>query len=331
MARDVANARRFSETTNAVVVGISTYGDSDLPDLPACSQEAKSVAEAFVSLRGCGIPKDQVRLLVDAEATRAEILAALSNAASKAMEDEILIFYFAGHGVDSDDGFVLRTGASDPDLQKGVSQNDLVAALSSATARGILVILDSCGGAKIAENASPYFHALIGKDFRLLISASRAGQSSWELEGKGSLLTTRLLRVLDGSEQLGQPGAIYFRDLFDYLYAGVVEDAARELGSGDAQTPIFAGSHADDPLLFLNRDITLAEVRVRVRRITPELHRRRVRVAMAVVVATVLATLAGYWAFLDSHQYFELRRDNIALVLQLHLLPNRDSYSSLRR
>jgi len=314
MVSAVGNARRFCETTNAVVVGVSSYEGSGLPDLPACAREASSLAQALVSLRGCGIPEAQVQLILDAQASRDVILATLSSAANATTSDDILIFYFAGHGEDEKDGFVLRTGPGDADPQKGVSQKDLIDVLSSAAARGVLVILDCCGGARIAENAPTYFHSLAGHDFRLLVSASRAGQSSWEVKGKGSLFTSRLLRVLRGDQQLGQAGAIYFGDLFDYLCAGVVEDAEREFGSRDAQTPIFAGSHADDPLLFLNRDVTLAKVRVLVRRITPELHRRRVRVAMGALLASCFAILIGYWAFLDSHQYLEVRGDSIALV-----------------
>ena len=314
MPRRSGDARRFSEGTHALVVGISSYASSGLKDLPACEPEAAAVAEALVSSQSCGIPSSQVRLLVGSVATSTAILEELCRCAEAAGAEDILLFYFAGHGISVAEGFALLTDAPGPVDARGISSELLVEALSRTEARGVLVILDCCGGAGLAEHAPAYFHGLAGHDFRLLVSASRAGQSSWELADHGSLFTRRLLRVLRGEERLGQHGAIYFRDMFDYLYTAVVGDAQRDLGSAAPQTPVFAGSHSDDPLLFINRDLTLSQVRVRMRRILPEELRRRVALAVGGVLGLVAISIGSYWAFLDSNEYLEVRGDNIALV-----------------
>jgi hypothetical protein len=314
VTRPAGDARRFSEGTHAVVVGVSSYARSGLKELPACEPEAAAVAAALVSSHACGVPPSQVHLLVGDGATPSAILEQLCGCAEAADADDILLFYFAGHGADIGQSFVLLTDAPGPADAPGLSREAIVDALARTKARGVLVILDCCGGASLAEHAPSYFHGLAGHDFRLLVSASRAGQSSWELADHGSLFTRRLLRVMRGEERLGHPGAVYFRDLFDYVYAGVVADAKREFGTAATQTPVFAGSLAGDPLLFINRDLTLAQVRVRMRRILPEDLRRRVALAVGGVLGVVVLSAGSYWAFLDSHKYLEILGDNIALV-----------------
>lgn len=309
-----ADARRFSETMHAVVVGVSSYAGSGLHDLPACAPEARQVAEALASAHACGVPAEQVHLIAEGVAHPQPIADKLATIAKGCRPEDILLFYFAGHGeADETEGFVLRT-APDATGSSRLSRDQIVNAIAATTARGVLIILDCCGGAGLAENAPGFLQSLGGHDFRLLLSASRVGQSSWELPDKGSLFTRRLLLALRGDAKVGGSGHIYFRDLVDYLQAGVAEDAEAQLGNRNAQTPIVAGSLAEDPLLFLHRDLTLAQVRVRTRRITSETLRRRVAMTAGSIAGLVLLTGLGYWAFLDSHQYLELRGDNLVLV-----------------
>ncbi|MER8733569.1 caspase family protein [Mesorhizobium sp. M1227] len=309
-----ADARRFSETMHAVVVGVSSYAGSGLHDLPACAPEARQVSEALSSGHACGVPAEQVHLVTEDEAGPTAIADKLATVANGCRQDDILLFYFAGHGeADETDGFILRT-APDAGGSSRLGRGQIVNAISATAARGVLIILDCCGGAGLAENAPSFLQSLGGHDFRLLLSASRVGQSSWELPDKGSLFTRRLLLALRGDARVGDSGQIYFRDLVDYLQAGVAEDAEAKLGHRDAQTPIVAGSLAEDPLLFLHRDLTLAQLRVRTRRITSETLRRRVAMTAGSIVGLVLLAGIGYWAFLDSHQYLQLRGDNLVLV-----------------
>lgn len=314
MVGETGNARRFSRSTRAIVVGIGGYKGSGLAELPECPREAAAIARALGSPNCCGIPEELIRLIPESEASADAILTAVDELARGATPDEILIVYFAGHGQNEGDGFLLRTGPRERDPKRGISREELAAKLSRTRARGVLVILDCCGGAGFAERAPEFFYGLADHDFRLLVSASRAGQSSWELEDRGSLFTRRLLRALNGEDAVGERGSIYFSDLFDYLHSGVVGDARALFGGEHAQTPVFAGSHAADPLLFLNRGLTLSQVRVRTARITRDVLRRRVAGALGGAIAAMLLLAVGYWAFVDSHQFLEVRGDNIVLV-----------------
>lgn len=309
----VSTATLFSETIHAVVVGIGAYAGSELEDLPACAPEAAELARALSASRMCGVPASQVHLIPDPQATRATILTTLSRVAAQARASNIVIFYFAGHGEASAQGFILRTGPRAADPERGLSREDVAGALKGTAARGVLVVLDCCGGAGFAENAPDFFN-LATHDFRLLVSASRAGESSWELPDRGSLFTQRLLRILRGEAVLDRTGSIFFNDLFDDLKTTVVEEAQRRLPAGQTQTPVFAGTHAGDPLLFLNRKLTPEQVRVRTVRITRQTLRRRVLATAACLVGGGGLGLLFYWAFLDSHHYLDLTGNRIVLV-----------------
>jgi WD40 repeat protein/HEAT repeat protein len=80
----------------AVVVGISAY-----PGNRALAFNAKEAHEVFDVLTDpayCGYAKENVRLLIDEQATRAAILDALSEMVSRAGRDSTVLFYFSGHG-----------------------------------------------------------------------------------------------------------------------------------------------------------------------------------------------------------------------------------------
>jgi hypothetical protein len=55
-----ANAVRFSHLTHAVVVGVTSYQDVGLRNLPACAPEARDLAAALTHSGGCAIPGQQV-------------------------------------------------------------------------------------------------------------------------------------------------------------------------------------------------------------------------------------------------------------------------------
>jgi len=77
--------------TRAVVVGVSVYASQ--PALPGAVRDAEDIQRA---LKTRGI--DDVQLLVNGEATRARLDAALRGAIAKSASGDILLLTFAGHG-----------------------------------------------------------------------------------------------------------------------------------------------------------------------------------------------------------------------------------------
>ena len=184
-----------AEVTRIVAIGVSAYQEPSLT-LEFGAANARALADALVLESGCAIPPSNVTLLCDRSASRETILQSLSAAASSCSPDGTLIIYFSGHGEESNAQFyLLPVDASSSNLQNtAISSNDLQVALFPCRARGILIILDCCKSAGFVENAQSFFTTLAGYDFRLLLSASRVGQPSFEFRELQGTLFTRSLR-----------------------------------------------------------------------------------------------------------------------------------------
>ncbi|UWQ84377.1 caspase family protein [Leisingera caerulea] len=307
-----AEASRFSHRTHALIIGISDYNLAEMAPLPACEHEAKKLVETLSDGSGCAVPDDQIASLLGSAATRNTILKQLEELVTRAQPSDSIFVYFAGHGLARGGSFVLCTNETgDP---AGVQASDLEQVLSDAVARGILVVVDCCGGAGLAENAPNVFYRLEDSDYRVFISASRASQSSWELPGdKASLFTPHLIDVLAGTEIVGKSGEIFFSELFDHLHTSVQASAEKLLGDRNAQEPVFSGSYGRDPLLFLHKDLSLSQIILRTERLTRADFQRRVRTLVGGITVLTALGVGGHWAWQDGQQFLRLDRDQLTL------------------
>jgi len=309
-------ANAFGDLTLAVIVGVSVYDDTRVRRLPACAPETRRLVTALTNPTGCRVPDNNVNAFVDDTATRDDVLAALKARSSAATPDQILIFYFAGHGEPMEKGFalLLRDTVLDDLARTALTSTDLDEVFSGCQARGVLMILDCCGGAALAENA-PGFTQRIGQhEFRILLSASRARQSSWETP-KGSLFTRHFLDVVEGKVQISkEPGEVYFNDLLTHLRLCVADEIDKSRGQLPPQEPVFNGGYVGDPLIFLHTDESLKQLRVRVQRYSQAYLQQRIRRTVGAALAAVALTLGGYWLLLDQHYYLEAGDKSIAVM-----------------
>jgi hypothetical protein len=82
----------------AVVVGVADY--NHMPKLKYTDNDAYEYSAFLKSVEGGGLPDQQVRVLVDEEATRNNILIALQTQFKKADANDMVIMYFSGHGLE---------------------------------------------------------------------------------------------------------------------------------------------------------------------------------------------------------------------------------------
>jgi hypothetical protein len=308
-------AGAFGDLTLATLVGVSIYSDASIRPLPACAPETERFGAALKNPTGCRIREQNIDVLINDKATREAVIASLERRAAMATADQILISYFAGHGELLERGFALLTydARSADYASSAVTSSDLDAIFASCAARGVLIILDCCGGAALAENA-PNFVQKVGRhDFRILLSASRANQSSWET-ADGSLFTRHLLGVVEGREQVSAvPGEVYFNDLLRHLRNAVSEEIANARGRLTEQEPVFNGGYTDDPLIFLHTGETLNQIRVRIQRYSREYVMRRIRLTAAVILGTLILSLVVFWIILDQSYYIEASDTSISI------------------
>src|SRR6266496_4496813 len=235
-----------SEAIKVVCFGVGRYQRRSL-HLRFAADNATRLFEAFAKPEGCGVPRTNMRLLLDEDATAEGMVAALADAASSTEDQDVLIVYFSGHGEREGDSFYLLSSDVDPsDLAATAVNADRVRdILGTCRARGVLVILDCCKSAGLAEVAGGLFTTVGGQDFRLLLSASRAGQMSYEFEAfNGTIFSHHLARAVAGEVPIGdRPGIVYFSDLFDFLAHRVAEDLEVLGAEPGVQEAVFAGTY----------------------------------------------------------------------------------------
>lgn len=84
------------QNTYALIVGVLSFKDPHLGSFSAAGRKDQAF---YDTLRQRGVPANQMRLLLDAQATLAGIRSALTSLASQAKPGSTLIIYYAGHGV----------------------------------------------------------------------------------------------------------------------------------------------------------------------------------------------------------------------------------------
>lgn len=120
-------------------VGIDAYAGRLA--LGGCGADARGLAEAF------GARLLDARLLLDAQATQRRLLGALETLARETADDEVALFYFAGHASLRYGRLRLCPQDTDPEHVLATAfPFDLAFDVLTGAARRVLVILDACHG-----------------------------------------------------------------------------------------------------------------------------------------------------------------------------------------
>ena len=174
----------------------------------------------------CGYPPEQVRLLSDATASRAGILATLDSLAAQVGEGDTVFVFYAGHGEYGDDGYYLTTHDTQLDGRKvltgsGLREAELIAKLRAIKAKRLLLIVNACHSGEISPVLAPseasqtgtplppqIAAALLGTgEGRVIISACREQQGFLKVRGRQRTDSTHVLaamHVLNRLECIGE-------------------------------------------------------------------------------------------------------------------------------
>ncbi|HLK91427.1 MAG TPA: polysaccharide deacetylase family protein [Polyangia bacterium] len=245
----------------AVVVGINAY--QSWPRLAYAVNDAQAVREILV--RKYGFPADHVTTLLDGEATREKILAALGDNLAdgrKVTKDDRVFVFFAGHGVTrklpsgKSQGFIVPVDAAAESFQStAISMTNLQDASDAIPAKHVFFVMDACysglaltrGGAAGGGDRSQYLMEITRRQAREVLTAG-GGDEQVADNGPGghSIFTWTLLQGLEGKADLDGDGAITATELAAYVAPGV--------SSLSRQTPAFghlAGDEGGDLVFVL--------------------------------------------------------------------------------
>ena len=248
----------------AVVVGINAY--KNWPRLSYAVNDAQAVRDMLV--RTYSFPPDHVTTLLDGEATREKILAALGDNladAKKVSHDDRVFVFFAGHGVTrklpsgKSQGYIVPVDAAAQSFQsQAISMTNLQDASDAIPAKHVFFVMDACysglaltrggaAGAGATADRRQYLLEITRRQAREVLTAGGADEQVAD-NGPGghSIFTWTLLQGLEGKADLDGDGAITATELAAYVAPGV--------SSLSRQTPVFGhlvGSEGGDLVFVL--------------------------------------------------------------------------------
>ncbi len=252
--------------TYAVVIGVSRYRNPRINPLKYADDDAEAFYNFLVSTAGGRIPPENVRLLLDQDATLVNIKVALGVFLSKkAKKSDTVMIYYAGHGAPetdltgvADDGLTkyLVPFDADPDLLYATAfpMPEVETIFRRVEAERIVFFMDTCysgaaGGRSFMSNvlrqrgltiSRRFLDSLVSGSGRVVVTASRPNELSLEMDKlRHGLFTYYLLEGLTGKADANRDGAVTLRETYDYLELNVASQA-RAVGAN--QHPAMFGS-----------------------------------------------------------------------------------------
>jgi hypothetical protein len=224
------------ENKRAMVVAVSQY-DTSLVDLGFCENDGNSMHKVLTSN---GYQIEEKNLLignVDGTKMRETILDFFNDITIRS--NDIVLFYYSGHGVPDLDTVYLTSSDTDPNfpIKKGFSFDELRIMMDRCISTKVVTILDSCysGAARLGKgptDAAKLAQKLIGKgggvqeEGQCILAASQSYQEAYGMnEGKGSVFTHYVVEGMKGDKDAADnSGNITPDTLGRYVYDKVTSE-----------------------------------------------------------------------------------------------------------
>ena len=238
----------------ALIIGNEKY--QYLPQLDTPVKDAKGLARVLRSRYGF-----KTKLLINA--TRYDVLKALSEYRKKLTEKDNLLIYYAGHGTlekVTQRGYWLPVDAELENTANWISTQDITDLLRIISAKHILVIADSCYSGTLTRNAVARLESGMTPEKRaewiklMLKAKSREALTSGGLEpvldgggGGHSIFAKAIIQALASNDTILEAYKLYHR------VSALVADAAQEQEFHQVPefSPIRHAGHAAGEFFFV--------------------------------------------------------------------------------
>lgn len=244
-------------TTRAVIVGISDYQDEGIPDLQFAHRDANAMVAYLQSKAGGEIPNDQMKILLNKEATTAQIVAAFDWLLMQTKEGDQCIIYFSGHGdvevkTRSQLGFLLTWDSPAQSYMAGAYPlfylQDVIATLSLDKNAKVMLITDACRSGKLAGDAiggAKLTNSNLAKQYGSEIKILSCQPDEYSAEGEQwgggrGVFSYYLLEGLYGLADNNEDLQINLLEIERYLIDHVLPDVAPA-----SQIPMAVGSKGE--------------------------------------------------------------------------------------
>jgi uncharacterized caspase-like protein len=168
-------------------------------------------------------------LLTNSLASKSRILSEANILFSNAKPDDIVVFFFSGHG--GDGGFYAYDGL--------LSYEEVRRVFSSCRARNKMIFADACFAGDMRENTNPSFTNPSNNVMLFLSSRSREYSNENPRTMRNGMFAACLLRSLKGGADINRDRVITAKELYTSVRNGVVRL------SENKQHPVMWGNFAD--------------------------------------------------------------------------------------
>jgi Caspase domain/PEGA domain len=244
----------------AIVIGIDNY-PSPLITLLTAVKDARAVADILSKSYGF-----QVKLLLDQDATRVNILNAINQFRDTLNENDSLLIYYAGHGYSdhaADKAYWLPVDADSIYSSNRIIADELTTDVRVQNARHVLIISDSCYSGGLARDAdSPiqsagrmvFLNRMLKNRSRTLMASGGDEPVSDSGTDGHSVFAYAILRALEQSSQ----SVFTASDLF---YGSVRQQVAGKSNQLPQYSIIRNSSHDEGDFVFIKKERPLTETR----------------------------------------------------------------------
>jgi hypothetical protein len=240
----------------ALIIGNSRYRDERLSELNSSIVDAERFAEVLADPNVGAFT--HVETLINK--THNMIAYAIEKFFSNKLREDLLLLYFSGHGIKSQNGqlFLAAEDTSNEALRStGVSANFIKENMSESGSQRQILLLDCCYGGAIVEGAKS--ENVVGQSVnsllsfqpsgfgRIIITASEAMQYAFDgkrVEGQtqNSAFTKYLIEGLrTGKADSDSDGLIDINELYQFAYKHVTPRQTPNISSTSQEGRIFIG------------------------------------------------------------------------------------------
>ena len=215
--------------TYLVAVGVSDYPGNN-KDLRLPANDAATVR--YIYSRNSNA---KTVLLTNSDATRSAVLSKLRSTFAKATENDIIVFFFSGHGTK---GAFCAYDAQIP-------YSEIRQAMASSKAKNKMIFADACFSGKMRQGRQDTAEQSFNNYNIMLFLSSRGNETSIERLGmKNGFFTSCLQKGLRGGADVNKDRAITAKELFNYVSRHV------KLLSSDKQHPVMWGKFSDNMIVM---------------------------------------------------------------------------------
>jgi hypothetical protein len=251
---EVPHIGNFLRPNNyALLIGIGRYKRSDVNPLPYAESDVRAVKNYLVNIGG--IPKENVTVLTNENATLSGIKEQFEKLTRRSKADSEVFVFFSCHGVpemEKKKPYLLPyDGNPDTISSTGFAVSEMKKIISDLPTKRVLVAIDACftgqGRSVVAKEMKGV--AWVEKEETptdaLVITASNEEQAAWDWPDKAhGIFTYYFLEGLRGAAASKRnDGFVYADELYEYVVKQVPSTSKEKYGV--IQSPVKQGNVKD--------------------------------------------------------------------------------------